>query len=79
MTSIRAYIWAHFKYQINNGVCDRYYYFSEPSHMGDPVDSFRPIEYGIINFMDVTNKGLIPGQAPNQMANDLWTKISQRI
>lgn len=53
--------------------------FSELTHGDDPIDSIQPIENGVIHFLDVTNKGLILGQAPNQKANDLWARISQRV
>lgn len=63
-----------------NCIWDRWYiYFSELAHEGDPIDSIQPIENGVIHFLDVTNNGLMVGQAPNQKANDLWTRISQRI
>lgn len=54
-------------------------YFSEPTHDGDPVSNYLPIQDDRINFLDVTNDGLIVGINPNQEANQLWSGIERKV
>lgn len=63
----------------SNTFSKRSCYFSELAHEGEPIDSIHPIEHDVIHFLDITNNGLVTGLAPNQKANDLWARISQRV
>lgn len=40
---------------------------------------FKPIQNGEINFLDITNKGLMPGVNPNGKAMDFWMNIEKRM
>lgn len=52
--------------------------FSEPSYLNDPVGGYQPIQNDAVHFLDITNRGLIPGLSPNTKANDFWTRINQQ-
>lgn len=52
---------------------------SDPTHDGNPVDGFLPIQDDRVHFVDVTNDGLKPGINPNQAANEMWTQIEQQV
>lgn len=44
-----------------------------------PSPGFKPIQNGEINFLDITNKGLMPGVNPNGKAMDFWMNIEKRM
>lgn len=42
-------------------------------------NGFLPIESEKMNFLDVTNDGLVPGVNPNRKAIELWARIEQQV
>lgn len=50
-----------------------------PSHHNDPIANFLPIEDDRVNFLDVTNNGLVPGENPNQKAMEFWSHIEKEL
>lgn len=53
--------------------------YSEPTHRGDPVGGFLPIQKDRVNFLDVTNEGLKTGVDPNQKFNRFWARIEEKV
>lgn len=51
---------------------------SKPTHQNDPVSEFWPVKKDEVHYLDVTNRGLLTGIAPNKDAFELWASIEQR-
>lgn len=62
-----------------NGLINWCQNYSEPTHRGDPIDEFLPIQGHHVNFLDVTNDGLKPDVNPNRKANKMWAHIEHRV
>lgn len=52
--------------------------FSEPSVDDEPVEGFKPVRGCKVNFLDITNYALTPGQAPKKEATKFWSRILQK-
>ncbi|KAG4072767.1 hypothetical protein HA402_005244 [Bradysia odoriphaga] len=51
--------------------------FGDPTPNDEPI-SFKPIQKNLINFVDITNEGLIPALGPHKKFMDFWTDIFGR-
>ncbi|XP_037044089.1 esterase B1-like [Bradysia coprophila] len=51
--------------------------FGDPTPNNEPI-SFKPIQKNLINFVDITNEGLIPALGPHKKFVDFWTDIFSR-
>lgn len=51
--------------------------FGNPTPNDEPV-SFKPIQKKLINFVDITNEGLIPALGPHKKFVDFWEDIFAR-
>lgn len=49
-----------------------------PSHQNDPVEGFLPIQNDSVNYLAVTNDGLMPASNPHQKVIDFWKDIERR-
>ncbi|XP_055301656.1 esterase B1-like [Sitodiplosis mosellana] len=53
--------------------------YGEPTYQQEPIAGFLPIDDDQVNFLDVTNDGLMPGVNPNQKAMEFWAHVEREV
>lgn len=51
----------------------------EPTHNGDPVSGFLPIQNGQMNYLNITNDKMEMGVDPNKDTYELWSQIEAQV
>lgn len=62
-------------HSLPKSICIFWSHFSSPIYQSDPADEFLPIRKQKVNYLDITNEGLIPGVAPKKQAISFWQRI----